>query len=77
MIVAVEAKAGKDDPALARTLRLVSTVYRGFGTPDQARNYAERALAIQRKRLAPDDLDLAETLQCLGLATPQARTVCR
>ena len=33
MIVAVEAKAGKDDPALARTLRLVSTVYRGFGTP--------------------------------------------
>ena len=69
MIGAVEAKTGKDDPAVARALLLAARVYDGYGTPDQSRRCAERALAIQRKRLAADDLALADTLRYLGLLT--------
>ena len=46
---------------------LAAGVYDGYGTPEQSRKCAERALAIQRKRLAADDLALADSLRYLGL----------
>ena len=66
MIAAVEAKTANDDPAVARGLLLVARAYDEYGTPDQSRACLERALAIQRTRLAADDLVLAETLSRLG-----------
>ena len=67
-LATVESRAGKDDPALAEALCLVADIYLGQDLPDQGQPYALRALAIQRQRLAADDLALATTLERLGVA---------
>ncbi len=62
----VEARAGKDDPALALALWMSAEACYQMAAAGPAEQYALRALAIQRKRLPADDLALAETLQTLG-----------
>jgi tetratricopeptide (TPR) repeat protein/predicted Ser/Thr protein kinase len=60
---------GAEDPAVARTARLVGEVYHARGDLAAARGWYERALAVQRRRLAPDDDELVRTLANLAHAT--------
>ncbi len=65
-VAGVEGRAGRDDPAAARAMRLAAQVYLQLGSFDQSRQLSLRALEIYRKQSAPDELETADTLDRLG-----------
>jgi tetratricopeptide (TPR) repeat protein len=67
-VTGVEKLAGTDDPATATALAFVAGVYLRLESWEKGKQYALRALAIQRKMAAASPVTLALTLSQLGLA---------
>ncbi len=65
-LAAVKSHTGEDNPALACAYSFTGATYLRLEALHEAQENSLRALAIQRKRLASDDLELAVTLTQLA-----------